>query len=121
MKPPLLLLLLALSASACTRWQQAPLPWPSPGGSLVLEKATITARGYPTELQERRTMVLHEVQVRDDSVFGWGEVLGEREHVALHREQVLALKLELTDWGRTAGAAVLALVAAAYLAVSSTY
>lgn len=121
MKIPLLLVFLVLSASACTSWQRAPLPWPAPGGSLVLDSAVITARGYPTELQKRRTMTLYDVQVRDDSVFGWGEVLGEREDVALHRDQVLALKLEQVDPWRTLGAAVLAAMTAAAYVVDRTY
>lgn len=102
--------LLALLLSACMRWQSAPVPEPrTEGEPLVLGTARVTARpaaGSPAYVRQR--LVLREVQVRGDSLIGWGGgTVGSRERIAVHRDQVVGLEFGRRDWGRTAGAVVL--------------
>lgn len=103
----------ALLLSACMRWQGAPVPAPRASGEpLVLGTARVTTWSGPDgPVGLRKRIVLRDVQVRGDSLIGWGgETVGSRERIAVHRDQVAGLEFGRRDWGRTAGAVVLSVV-----------
>ena len=113
-----LLLLVALLASACIRWQSAPVPLPRErSDTLVLGNARITFRPESEADPLRERMVLRDVRVHDDSLVGWGgPTLGSRRRIAVHRDQVLGLEYGRMDWWSTGGLVVLS-VAAVYGAI----
>ncbi|HEX8692895.1 MAG TPA: hypothetical protein VF746_10775 [Longimicrobium sp.] len=79
----LLAALLAGSAPACMSWRVRSTPRPDAGARRYFELARVTA-------ESGDMMVLHEVQVTQDSVFGWRrrEVGGGLDEVRLARSQV---------------------------------
>lgn len=100
----------ALLLCGCMRWQSAPTPAPRAlGEPLVLGSACLTTWSGPNRPAGlRKRIVLRDVQVRGDSLIGWGGgTVGSRERIAVHRDQVVGLEFGRTDWGRTAGAVVL--------------
>lgn len=109
----LALVTLAIASSACTRWERASaLPAP--------QEAPVTLRAARLTRQSGMMQVLHDVRITADSVTGWGEgapdpsglLRGPRRRVSLHRGEVLVLEPAVRDRWRTAGAAVLGVLAA---------
>lgn len=115
----LALVAVVIASSGCTQWRHM-RTMPSPReGSVSLESVRLTPR------ETGIMMVLHDVQITQDSVIGWQswkEGLRSRTRVAVHRSQVLVLDSRGPNrWGTAAMAilAILAVGAAAALYVLS--